>query len=295
MNASDVDMAYRDWLKQGLNRQGYDNTGLAAAWGLERTAVSKVLSGVRRLLVVNAFQAYDYLGVHPPGVTVVSRPEDQDIDLLYGRWFAENFDRKGQKAELARLWGTDRATVSKAASGRRPLTMVEAILAARMFKSNPPGLELDRMPVSGPRLAEKLAAGVGRSPTAHEDTPYQIEPDPDYPHADLRVYQVDGPGMDGRKLRPIIPGDLVAAVLLKDIKGSKKAAIPDGSLVVVKQQVAQNMYEWTLRTVKWEGGGIILSCETAKRMKIPPLHLASLSEGGSVKVIALARRVISKL
>ena len=54
MNASDVDRAYRDWLKQGLNRQGYDNTGLAAAWGLERTAVSKVLSGVRRLLVVNA-------------------------------------------------------------------------------------------------------------------------------------------------------------------------------------------------------------------------------------------------
>lgn len=293
MNASDVDMAYRDWLKQGLGRPGYDNSGLAAAWGLERTAVSKVLSGVRRLLVVNVFQAYDYLGEHPPGVTVVSRPADGDIDLLYSQWFADNFNRKGEKAELARLWGTDRATVSKAASGRRPLTIVEALLAARMFKSNPPGLELDRMQPSGPRLAEKLAAGVARSPD-RDDSPYLIEPDPEYPHADLRVYRVDGPCMDGRKPRPIIPGDLVAAVLLKDIKGSKKAAITDGSLVVVRSQVAAQMYEWTLRSVKWEDGGITLSCETAKK-KFPPLRLESLSESGFVRIVALARRVISKI
>lgn len=294
MNANDVDMTYRDWLKQGLSRPGYDNTGLAASWGLERTAVSKVLSGVRRLLVVNLFQAYDYLGIQPPGATIVERPEDGEIDLLYSKWFAENFDRKGQKAELARLWGTDRATVSKAASGRRPLTVVEAILAARMFRSNPPGLELDRMQVSGPRLAEKIGLGVSRSPDSHTDSPYLIEPDPEYPHADLRVYQINGPCMEIRKPRPILPGDLVAGVLLKDIKGSKKSVIVDGSLVVVRSEMSHRMYEWTLRSVKWEGSEIVLSCETKKK-KAAPLRLAGLSDSGPVKVIALARRVITKL
>lgn len=294
MNAIDVDMTYRDWLKQGLARPGYDNTGLAAAWGLERTAVSKVLSGVKRLLVSDVFKAFDYLGVQPPGLTVVSRPDDGEIDLLYGKWFAENFDRKGEKAELARLWGVDRATVSKAASGRRPLTIVEALLAARMFRSNPPGLELERMQVAGPRLAEKLAAGVARTASAREDVPYLIEPDPDYPEADLRVYQVDGPCMEARKPRPIIPGDLVAAVLLKDVKGSKRSAVVDGSLVIVRAEMAPKLYEWTLRSVKWEDGGITLSCESLKK-GFAPLRVSSISESGPVRIVAVARRVISKV
>jgi hypothetical protein len=295
MSAETVDLEYRDWLKRCLLRRGYDNSGLAAAWGLDRTAVSKVLAGTRRLLVTNLFEAFEYLGEQPPGVTVVSSLDGENIDLLYAKWFADNFNKKGAKAELARLWGVDPATVSKAASGRRPLTAVEAIVAARMFKSNPPGLELDRVQVSGPRLSEKLAAGIAREPSSRDDVPYLIEPDPDFPHADLHVYQVDGHCMDGRKPRPIIKGDLVACVQLKDIRGPKKAVIVDGALVVVRHEMMTKMYEWTLRSVKWENGGITLSCETARKKKIEPLHLDSLSENGAVRVIALARRIISNI
>ena len=160
---------------------------------------------------------------------------------------------------------------------------------------NPRGLELERLQVSGPRLSEMLAAGVAREHTGRDDIPYLIEPDPDFPGADLHVYQADCPCMEGRKPRPIIKGDLVACVQIKDIRGPKKTVIVDGSLVVVRHELMPKMYEWTLRTVKWENGGISLSCETLRRKKIEPMRLSSLSDTGPIRIIALARRVISRI
>ncbi len=56
------------WIKTALNRdRKKTQTGLAAALNLDKSAVSRLLRGERRLKFSEATLAASYLGIHPPG------------------------------------------------------------------------------------------------------------------------------------------------------------------------------------------------------------------------------------
>lgn len=60
-------MDHVDWLKAGLKQPGKTQKGLADALRIDATAVSKMLSGKRRLQLHEVPKASAYLGIDPPG------------------------------------------------------------------------------------------------------------------------------------------------------------------------------------------------------------------------------------
>ncbi|MGE3338764.1 MAG: helix-turn-helix transcriptional regulator [Alphaproteobacteria bacterium] len=55
-----------DWIRDGLTRPGKTQRGLAAALGIDPSAVSRLLTGRRRLRADEIVAVADYLGVRPP-------------------------------------------------------------------------------------------------------------------------------------------------------------------------------------------------------------------------------------
>lgn len=55
-----------DWIREGLTRPGKTQRGLAAALGIDPSAVSRLLTGRRRLRADEIVAVAEYLGVRPP-------------------------------------------------------------------------------------------------------------------------------------------------------------------------------------------------------------------------------------
>ena len=96
-----------EWIKKGLEKVGKDQKGLARALGIDRSAVSKLLSGVRQLKADEIGKVAAYLEEPPPdrmmpvryrvgaGQAVYAIDSDDPIDYepVSGLW--------GVEAELA--------------------------------------------------------------------------------------------------------------------------------------------------------------------------------------------------
>lgn len=57
---------FRTWISEGLKKDGKDHYGLAAALGVDRSAISKLLSGKRQLKADEIERAARYLQEPPP-------------------------------------------------------------------------------------------------------------------------------------------------------------------------------------------------------------------------------------
>ena len=57
---------YRKWISESLARSGKTQAGLAKALGLERSQVSKILAGTRKIQIEELITIGDYLGERPP-------------------------------------------------------------------------------------------------------------------------------------------------------------------------------------------------------------------------------------
>lgn len=285
-----ADISYRDWVRSQLKRPGFDYAGLAQAWNLDRTAISKVLTGVRRLLVTNIVSAARYFGEDPHHVAIDPSMDLSAIDRNLTVWLARCCRRKGDMAALAAKWEADRSTVSKAASGGRPLTMGELEIAALHFATNPPGFEFKDVPAGGHRLSHILETGVYREEVATQDKPFVIERDDAYPLADLRIYPVAGRGMDALEPRPILTGDLVVGVLIDQLESADD--IGDGSLVVVRREIEEGTCEWSLRMLSRTMDGLSLAARSATNFA--PLRAKGFDDP-KVQVVALARRVVFRV
>jgi transcriptional regulator with XRE-family HTH domain len=102
---------FREWVARGLEKEGKDQNGLAAALGVDRTAVSKLIAGKRQLKAEEIEKIAAYLEEAPPtrmmevrymigaGQECIAVDQESPIDYepVSGMW--------GVQAELAVVRG----------------------------------------------------------------------------------------------------------------------------------------------------------------------------------------------
>lgn len=102
---------WKEWIAEGLKKPGKDTYGLGAALGVDRSAISKIVSGVRELKAKEIEPAARYLEIPPPDrimpvrytvgggqeVYAVDEDEPQGYEAVSGLW--------GVDAELAVVKG----------------------------------------------------------------------------------------------------------------------------------------------------------------------------------------------
>jgi plasmid maintenance system antidote protein VapI len=102
---------FQEWIAKGLSKAGKDQYGLAAALGVDRSAVSKIINGKRELKAKEIERAANYLDEAPPdrmmavqytigaGQHVNATGDDAAVEYvpISGMW--------GKEAELAVVKG----------------------------------------------------------------------------------------------------------------------------------------------------------------------------------------------
>ena len=65
-----------DWIRQGLRKPGKTQRGLAAALGVDASAISRLLNGTRQLKAAEIALIARYLGETPPAESILQVPAD---------------------------------------------------------------------------------------------------------------------------------------------------------------------------------------------------------------------------
>lgn len=98
-----------DWIRAALDRTpGKTQSGLAQALGIDKSSVSRLLRGERRLKFVEARIAADYLGVEPPAGFTEESTEFEPFDRAGAQPLAPLFRATAGPDEF---WRLDRTTV----------------------------------------------------------------------------------------------------------------------------------------------------------------------------------------
>jgi transcriptional regulator with XRE-family HTH domain len=152
--------------------------------------------------------------------------------------------------------------------------------------------------------AGKVAAGLWRDVEDFEDEPERplifVERDAQFPHAPVKVFDVEGDSMNALKPRPIMAGDRVIALEYEALGGN--VPLRDGMVVVVEQALDGGHHrERSLKQVEIYEDRYEF-CPRSTNPKFKPIVVPrtvfvdqSQEDGRQVQVIAWVRRIQNDL
>lgn len=94
---------FKEWISAGLEKKGKSHQGLANALGIDRTVISKIISGVRQLKAEEIVRVAAYLDEPPPSRMM---PVSYTIGAG-GEIFAVDGDAAQDFLPISGMWGVD--------------------------------------------------------------------------------------------------------------------------------------------------------------------------------------------
>lgn len=144
-----------------------------------------------------------------------------------------------------------------------------------------------------------VEAGTFRSVDEYGDDPPEPMiglPDPQYPGLQMYYFNVAGDSMNALKPRPILSGDLVVGIDFEAFQG--RVPLRDGMVVVVEQTTGGGMLrELSLKQLEIYEDRYEFHprSSNSKHRPIVVPHSMEADDGRTVRVLAVARRIINEL